>query len=310
MPISVSIGGQLTAGQPSPNQGQPQPIQLPYMHQALAWIDQFGELKNECTESPIFVMAAGWRSGSTLLQRLIVSSGETLIWGEPFGTSAIFRAMSEPLRRIPRELDSNRMLESRDKEKLATTWIANLYPPMDSLLLAHQTFWNTLLAEPARKAGYKQWGLKEVRLETQQITYLKWMYPKARFVFLVRNPYDAYASYKRQMGVWYETWPDRPISTAQQFGLQWQRLATGYVNNTEYFGALFLKYEQLSSGGTDQLAQFLGLEFEKSVFELKITGIPHPQEYVVESAEWEELRQAVNPLATTLGYSGPTLKST
>ena len=35
--------------------------------------------------SPIFIFTTGWRTGSTLLQRLITSSGETLIWGESGG---------------------------------------------------------------------------------------------------------------------------------------------------------------------------------------------------------------------------------
>ncbi len=298
------------SGLPNPAAGQPQVVQPPFMNQALAMIDQFGNLKNECTESPIFLLASGWRSGSTLVQRLIVSSGETLIWGEPFGPSAIFRSMSEPLRRIPRDLGATRQLEAYDKEHLSDVWIANLYPPMESLLHAHQNFWNTLLAEPARKEGFKRWGLKEVRLDTQQMAYLKWLYPKGIFVFLIRNPYDAYFSYMRRKMDWFETWPERPISTTQQFGMQWQRLATGYVKNAQYFGALVLKYEQLSYGGVEQLEKFLGMKCDKSVLDKKIGGIVDPQTYVPKESDIEELRKAVNPLAAGLGYIGPTVKST
>lgn len=38
-----------------------------------------------CAETPerlIFVLSAGWRSGSTLLQRMLMASGEALIWGD------------------------------------------------------------------------------------------------------------------------------------------------------------------------------------------------------------------------------------
>ena len=34
-------------------------------------------------EEPIFLLSAGWRSGSTLLQRLIMSDSNVLIWGNP-----------------------------------------------------------------------------------------------------------------------------------------------------------------------------------------------------------------------------------
>ena len=41
--------------------------------------------------SPVFILSAGWGAGSTLLQRLIMSSGEVLVWGEPFDQAAIDR---------------------------------------------------------------------------------------------------------------------------------------------------------------------------------------------------------------------------
>ncbi len=40
-------------------------------------------LENEEDERPIFILSAGWRSGSTLIQRLIMSKERILIWGEP-----------------------------------------------------------------------------------------------------------------------------------------------------------------------------------------------------------------------------------
>ena len=34
-------------------------------------------------EAPIFLLATGWRSGSTLLQRILVTDPHVLLWGEP-----------------------------------------------------------------------------------------------------------------------------------------------------------------------------------------------------------------------------------
>ncbi|MEO0535490.1 MAG: hypothetical protein AAF215_16660 [Cyanobacteria bacterium P01_A01_bin.123] len=39
---------------------------------------------NSVADSPIFVFSAGWRSGSTLLQRLVMSDKSVVIWGELF----------------------------------------------------------------------------------------------------------------------------------------------------------------------------------------------------------------------------------
>jgi len=48
------------------------------------------------TECPVFVLAAGWRSGSTLLQRMLMP--ECFIWGEPYGHSGMLQSLADPLR--------------------------------------------------------------------------------------------------------------------------------------------------------------------------------------------------------------------
>ena len=40
---------------------------------------------SDLEKGPVFLFSAGWRSGSTLLQRLITHGGEVMMWGEPFG---------------------------------------------------------------------------------------------------------------------------------------------------------------------------------------------------------------------------------
>src|SRR5688572_31225972 len=54
-------------------------------------------------EAPIFIFAAGWRSGSTLLQRLLISGGDALIWGEPYSPSDIVGRLTESLRIFSQE---------------------------------------------------------------------------------------------------------------------------------------------------------------------------------------------------------------
>src|SRR6185312_12863121 len=47
-----------------------------------------------CDVSPIFLLSAGWRSGSTLLQRMIMEKNhDILMWGEPFDHASIFDRM-------------------------------------------------------------------------------------------------------------------------------------------------------------------------------------------------------------------------
>jgi len=46
---------------------------------------------------PVFVLAAGWRSGSTLMQRLVASTGEIFMWGEPYDHAALVMRLAESL---------------------------------------------------------------------------------------------------------------------------------------------------------------------------------------------------------------------
>jgi hypothetical protein len=284
-----------------------QVMQLP---DALGYIDNFAATASadDCSEAPIAVLSAGWRSGSTLVQRLIISSGEALIWGEPFGTASIFRQMIQPLKRIPRELNEDRLTShyGNDHVQLSRSQIANLYPPTDRILRAHRSFWNTLIAEPAREAGFKRWGLKEVRFDAEQIAYWKWLYPKSQLVFLIRNPYDAFLSYRRVNALWFETWPEQPIQTAEQFGQHWNKLATYYANSAANWGALLIRFEDLHQRGLVALSEFLGLRFDDSVANERLN--PWAKEQFIEPAqeEWERLRGAVSPTAARLGYTGPS----
>lgn len=40
-------------------------------------------------ENPVFILSAGWRSGSTLLHRMIMADEKVMIWGEPYAHSNI-----------------------------------------------------------------------------------------------------------------------------------------------------------------------------------------------------------------------------
>ena len=48
------------------------------------------------------------------------------------------------------------------------------------------------LAAPARKRGFARWGVKEVRWSGAHGLVLRWLYPKAHFLLIVRDPVSAY----------------------------------------------------------------------------------------------------------------------
>jgi Sulfotransferase family len=213
---------------------------------ALRWIS---EETGPDDEQPVFVLSAGWRSGSTLLQRMIMENkGDLLMWGEPFphcnihdGLVDQFRAFTSKWPPRPYFLSGMKLQDPSD------TWVANLYPDVDDLLKAHRSFHHTLFAEPAHKAGWKNWGVKEVRFTIDHASYLRVLYPKSKIILLYRNPYDAYLSYSHWNTTVFRTWPDRFVATPYAFGRNWAELTRGYLEGYKKIDALLVKYEDLDS---------------------------------------------------------------
>jgi len=214
------------------------------MHQALDWIS--AETRRD-EEQPVFVLSAGWRSGSTLLQRMIMENRKDLLmWGEPLphcnihdGLVNQFRAFTSQWPPSPYFLSAMKLQDPSD------TWVANLYPDVDDLLKAHRNFHHTLFAEPARRAGWKSWGLKEVRFTIDHAMYLRVLYPKCKVILLYRNPYDAYLSYSHWNVTVFRTWPDRFVSAPYAFGRNWAELTRGYLEGHKRIDALLIRYEEL-----------------------------------------------------------------
>jgi hypothetical protein len=218
-------------------------------------------------DQPVFVLSAGWRSGSTLLQRMIMENQrDLLMWGEPFphcnihdGLVNQFRAFTSLWPPSPYFLSGMELKDPSD------TWVANLYPDVDDLLRAHRSFHRTLFAEPAHRAGWKRWGLKEVRFTIDHATYLRLLYPKCKIILLYRNPYDAYLSYSHWNVTVFRTWPDRFVSTPYAFGRNWTELTRGFLQGHEKVDALLIKYEDLDDPGVvARIQSYLGWPVPRS----------------------------------------------
>ncbi|MCG6868697.1 MAG: sulfotransferase [Gammaproteobacteria bacterium] len=199
--------------------------------------------------APVFVLAAGWGSGSTLLQRLVMSSGQVFLWGEPFDQCAVIQRLTVGLVAMREDWPPDwHFRDETDPQKLTTEWIANLLPPVSSLHAAHRQFVGAWLGDPLPDASLR-WGLKEVRLTVDHARYLKWLYPSAKFLFLVRDPAD---SYRSCLGVnWYSFWPDYKVRSPVAFAHHWRHLAEGFLERHEAVGGMLVRYEDLVSGNFD-----------------------------------------------------------
>ncbi len=263
-------------------------------------------------EKPIFILSAGWRSGSTLLQRLVLSDRAVLIWGEPYAHCDLVRSMADSLccfsTNEPNEsffIDQPRLGPGASGE-LADRWVANLYPQPAELLQAHRSFFLNLYQEPAVNRGFSRWGFKEVRLSAEYALYLKFLFPHAKFVFLYRNPYDAYRSYK-SFRAWYDVWPSQPIFTARRYGIMWRRLITSFFEKAEELDAFLVKFEDLVSGAMDRsaLANYLEVDTVSAILEKRISGERALPVDRLTGLERRMVASVVNPVARELGYATP-----
>ena len=260
-------------------------------------------------EQPIFIFSAGWRSGSTLVQRLVVSSGEVLIWGEPLGDAALIPVLCRALSRIsltwPKEeyFDDDVSLST-----LSSKWIANLTPPISYLMSSHRSILHEWLGISVKNLyGLPRWGLKEVRLTIDHARYLKWLFPQARFIFVFRNLFDAYRSWKGNL--WGDRWPGYFSRSPVVFARHWKLLLEGFINGYKQVDGLMIKFEDLISGkiDLDQIAAHIRVgKIDRSVLEKKV-GSPnaHRQKPAKKINVYERaiLSSIGRPLLNKLGYS-------
>lgn len=259
---------------------------------------------NSDDEAPIFILSAGWGSGSTLLQRLVVSAGNCLIWGEPLDQAAPIQRLARSIVPISDSWPRPQSFEYPDESTdLHSQWIANLTPDIENLRQAHRNFFIAWLKAPAVERGFQYWGLKEVRLTIFHAEYLQWLFPNARFLFIYRDLLKSFRSCKNVN--WISIWPGYKVKDVLYFSLHWETLLSGYLRDAGRVNGRLVQYEELASGAIDvgEIDDFLQIgTLDRSVLERKVGARSANRPKV---SFWE--RKVINGVAAQLrdqlGYS-------
>lgn len=258
------------------------------MQRALAAFERVaGPSPYEQLDEPVFLLAVSWRTGSTLLQRVLMTDPALLVWGEPWGRMSLLPRLAEAVVAFRDDWPHlEYMITEVEADPTETFLSADLYPPGQDFRAALQQMLHRWLAAPARERGHSRWGFKEVRLGAPEACLLRWLYPRAKFLVLLRHPFDAYRSCKHWQ-LW-SRWPDHPVTSAASFGRHWNHLAMSWRREPLDFPARFVKYEDLVSGAFDFRAMEaeLGLRLDEAkALGTRVGGRPKPGQLTREEAK-------------------------
>ncbi|WP_158769091.1 DUF5672 family protein [Paraglaciecola sp. L1A13] len=231
--------------------------------------------ENVPNDEPVFIFSAGWRSGSTLLQRLLSSSESLLLWGEPHDRSNIIQSLASTIEPFNDNWPPRKYIADNDEFKQNTDkWIANFYPSESRILAAHRIFVRTLFSANVENEVNKRWGIKEVRYGLKEAVFLKALFPNAKFLYLKRDLKDAYFSYKNfsQHMNWYAKWPHSTVFTPFAFAKHRARLVKEFSQAQKLTGGLIVDYDDIVSNKETltNIENYCNIKIERAVLEKNV----------------------------------------
>jgi hypothetical protein len=128
-----------------------------------------------------------------LLQRVITASGEIFVWGEPTFLPEL-AALYQKAEGYFQKVAWNRKTGFSDQ---VGKWVPVVSPSEARVRDSVGFFLAALYHKETLQMGFPRWGFKEVRAKAMEhMQLLADVYPAAKFIFLVRDPYDMYRSVK------------------------------------------------------------------------------------------------------------------
>ena len=254
----------------------------------------------EPSESPILVLGSGQRTGSTLVQRLLTSHPEILIWGEHGGHLRDLIAMTDVLRRW----DEGLAEPAREafEEGSHQSWMANVLPGPEAVREAARAWLLTFFGAPAAERGRPRWGFKEVRFGLAEAEALRDLFPALTAIHITRDPRDVLVSldsWERGRDWWTREFTQIAVN-------DWVKVNESFLpaRGGQEDWVLSVRYEDVVATPepfTEAVAVLVGSDveaFDRSVFQTKIRGYSDDQS---ERREWSDLPRDLRALLKDAG---------
>ncbi|MFT4975158.1 MAG: hypothetical protein ACI8S6_001045 [Myxococcota bacterium] len=259
-------------------------------------------------DNAVFIWAPTQRCGTGLLQRLVTSSREVLVFGED---RHIALDLPGQLLHCSRPLTDQSALRERLASGDLEGWYVHVYPPADAYRVSLIQNFNTLAAlytETARSHGFSRWGTKYPDFQLNEAQVLSKLLPGARHLFIYRDIVDVLRSVKAR------GWLTSP-QVAVQYARQWVRGVNQALSNLvgdERFH--MIRYEDLVArpgAHLPDLAAFLGVSaLDARVFSHR-TNAPsgYTAPLALTPAELAAADRIARPLRDMLGYTESVLRA-
>lgn len=225
--------------------------------------------------SPVLVTSPTVRSGTTLLQRLLCSSPDALVYGEEIGKDLDLQLQISSSRRLVYGHSRQRFTESLERVVAGdgNDWIPDLMPGIDGYLDAlHRGAFAGLdyCRDHARSLGRTVWGFKYPGWPPHLVRQLFDHLPGTRVVYLVRPLADTARSAKA-----WGAFNDEP--GLQAFCQQWAQGQAFMQQWRQSHPVLVLAFDELVAQPAPTLARlqaFLGIRaMDAGVLERRINNI-------------------------------------
>jgi len=234
--------------------------------------------------SPVFVLGCAWRCGSTLLQRLLSSTREVLVWGEHCGLVADLVGSRQ-------QLEKNHALAERQRKNFlsrgSAAWVANLNPTTETFFPeALRAFLTAYYGPETELLGYRRWGFKEVRYDYKVARELLRAFPNGRVLFLIRPLAEVLAS--NAANDWYAS-----VGGPSGVTDRWIANVSSFLENSDN-RILHVRYGDLAEGNCsviENICRHVGLDVavDLALLRDKVRAADSPPRLTEQ--EFEQLRR-------------------
>ena len=250
---------------------------------------------------PLIVTAPSIRCGTTLLQRLICSAPNGLLYGEPVAND-LFNALQLNSAQVAMyEQYRGQVGESLAafREGKSDDWMIDLMPDLDGYLRAFADGHLAPIAycrDFARNAGRPVWGMKYPGWGAGPLNLIRNSLPRAKVIFIHRDIVPVLRSAKARGSV-------RRLAGVKAFCAQWASNMKAVAQLRESPNALVIDYDDLVRDAElvlQRIEAFAGLEpIDRAVLAQRVNtfgGVIPPAELKDEEmAAAEEARRTATP---------------